>query len=153
MVRGVAIDAVSAILYKLPSRIRNAVQTVTKDISSAMVLTARKVFPKATLINDRFHVQQLMFEAIDQMRIRLRWQVLEEENKALKENRDRRKDAKNRKERVVVRHWEPCLMSNGETLPPVMVRSRSTNPNGTNSKGVWQKYFSSNFQYWRKHTD
>ena len=57
MIRGVATDAVSAILYKLPSRIRNTVQTVTTDLSSAMMLTVRKVFPKATLINDRFHVQ------------------------------------------------------------------------------------------------
>ena len=57
MIRGVATDAVSAILYKLPSRIRNAVQTVTTDLSSAMMPTVRKVFPKATLINDRFHVQ------------------------------------------------------------------------------------------------
>lgn len=124
MIRGVATDAVSAILYKLPSRIRNAVQTVTTDLSSAMMLTVRKVFPKATLINDRFHVQQLMSEAIDRMRIRLRWQVLEEENKALKENRDRRKAAQNRKEREAVGYWEPCRMSNGETMPQVMARSR-----------------------------
>lgn len=124
MIRGVATDAVSAILYKLPSRIRNVVQTVTTDLSSAMMLTVRKVFPKATLINDRFHVQQLMSEAIDQMRIRLRWQVLEEENKALKEHRDRRKAAQNRKEREAVGYWEPCRMSNGETMPQVMARSR-----------------------------
>ena len=124
MIRGVATDAVSAILYKLPSRIRNAVQTVTTDLSSAMMLTVRKVFPKATLINDRFHVQQLMSEAIDQMRIRLRWQVLEEENKALKEHRDRRKAAQNRKEREAVGYWEPYRMSNGETMPQVMARSR-----------------------------
>lgn len=96
MIRGVATDAVSAILYKLPSKIRNAVQTVTTDLSSAMMLTVRKVFQKATLINNRFHVQQLMSEAIDQMRIRLRWQVLEEENKALKENRDRQKKRSHR---------------------------------------------------------
>ena len=124
MIRGVATDAVSAILYKLPSRIRNAVQTVTTDLSSAMMPTVRKVFPKATLINDRFHVQQLMSEAIDRMRIRLRWQVLEEGNKALKENRDRRKAAQNRKEREAVGYWEPCRMSNGETMPQVMARSR-----------------------------
>ena len=46
MIRGVATDAVSAILYKLPSRIRNVVQTVTTDLSSAMMLTVRKSIPK-----------------------------------------------------------------------------------------------------------
>lgn len=30
-------------------------------------------YPGVKLINDRFHVQQLMSEAVDQMRIRLRW--------------------------------------------------------------------------------
>ena len=124
MIRGVATDAVSAILYKLPSRIRNAVQTVTTDLSSAMMPTVRKVFPKATLINDRFHVQQLMSEAIDRMRIRLRRQVLEEGNKALKENRDRRKAAQNRKGREAAGYWGPCRMSSGETMPQAMARSR-----------------------------
>lgn len=124
MIRGVAADAVSAVLHKLPSKVRSSVKTVTTDLSSAMMLTVRRVFPKATLVNDRFHVQQLMSEAIDQMRIRLRWQVLEEENKALREHRDRRKAAKNRKEREAIGHWEPCRMANGETMPQVMARSR-----------------------------
>lgn len=124
MIRGVATDAVSAVLRKLSSGIRNTVKTVTTDLSSAMMLTVRRTFPKATLINDRFHVQQLMSEAIDQMRIRLRWQVLEEENKALREYRNRRKAARNREEREAVGHWEPCRMANGETMPQVMARSR-----------------------------
>lgn len=124
MIRGVATDVVSAVLCKLSPQIRSIVKTVTTDLSSAMMLTVRRVFPKGTLINDRFHVQQLMSEAIDQMRIRLRWQVLEEENKALKEHRDRRKAAKSRQEREAIGHWKPCRMPNGETLPQVMARSR-----------------------------
>ena len=124
MIRGVSTDTVSKILRKLPSAIRRAVKTVTTDLSSAMMLTVRKVFPCATLINDRFHVQRLMSEAVDQMRIRLRWQVLEEENKALKEHRARRKAAKSRTEREAIGQWEPCRMANGETMPQIMARSR-----------------------------
>ena len=77
MVRGVATDAVSGILRRLPHRKRLSVKTVTTDLSSAMMLTVRKVFPAAKLINDRFHVQQLMSEAVDQLRIRYRWKVLD----------------------------------------------------------------------------
>ena len=124
MIRGVSTDTVSKILRKLPSAIRRAVKTVTTDLSSAMMLTVRRVFPCATLINDRFHVQRLMSEAVDQMRIRLRWQVLEEENKALKEHRARRKAAKSRTEREAIGQWEPCRMANGETMPQIMARSR-----------------------------
>lgn len=87
MVRGVASDTVSAILKKVPRELRCRVRTVTTDLSSAMMLTVKTAFPKVKLINDRFHVQQLMTEAIDQMRIALRWDVLAEENKAIKEHR------------------------------------------------------------------
>ena len=124
MVRGVASDAVSAILKKVPREIRRRVKTVTTDLSSAMMLTVRMVFPKATLINDRFHVQQLVTDAIDQMRIALRWEVLAEENKAIKEHRAKRKAARTKAEKDLIGEWEPKRMENGETKPQIMARSR-----------------------------
>ena len=124
MVRGVATDTVSAILMKAPHEVRRRVRTVTTDLSSAMMLTVRNVFTKATLINDRFHVQRLVTDAIDQMRIACRWQVLAEENKAIREHRARRKAARTRAEKDLVGAWEPERMENGETKPQVMARSR-----------------------------
>ena len=47
MVRGVASDTVSRILRKIPCELRCKVKTVTTDLSSAMMLTVRAVFPKA----------------------------------------------------------------------------------------------------------
>lgn len=124
MVRGVASDKVSAILKMVPIEQRRKVETVTTDLSSAMMLTARSVFPKAQLVNDRFHVQQLMSEAVDQMRIALRWEVLDAENKAIREHRARRRAAHTRAERELIGEWEPERMSNGETKPQIMARSR-----------------------------
>lgn len=124
MIRGVATDTVSAVLKKIPLRQRLKVTTVTTDLSSAMMLTVRTAFPGASLINDRFHVQQLVSEAVDQLRIRHRWEVLEEENKAIREHRARRKAAKTKEERELVGQWEPERMENGETLPQIMARSR-----------------------------
>ena len=124
MVRGVASDVVSAVLKKIPFSMRLKVKTITTDLSSAMMLTARNAFPAASLINDRFHVQQLISEAIDQLRIRHRWEVLEAENKAIREHRAKRKDAKTKEERELIGKWEPERMSNGETLPQIMARSR-----------------------------
>ena len=124
MVRGVASDTVSEILKKVPREIRRRVKTVTTDLSSAMMLTVRTVFPKAMLINDRFHVQQLVTDAIDQMRIGFRWQVLAEENKAIKEHRAKRKAVHNRAEKDLIGEWEPVRMENGETKPQIMARSR-----------------------------
>lgn len=124
MIKGVASDAVSSALKKIPLKKRLDVKTVTTDLSSAMMLTVRGVFPGATLVNDRFHVQQLMAEAIDQIRIRHRWEVLDAENRSIKEHRTKRKAAKSKEERENIGQWEPKRMSNGETLPQIMARSR-----------------------------
>lgn len=124
MIRGVATDTVSGVLRKIPLRERCKVKTVTTDLSSAMMLTVRTAFPGASQINDRFHVQQLISEAVDQLRIRHRWEVLDAENKAIKEHRARRKAAKTKTERELIGQWEPERMENGETLPQIMARSR-----------------------------
>ena len=89
-----------------------------------MMLTVRTAFPGASQINDRCHVQQLISEAVDQLRIRHRWEVLDAENKAIKEHRARRKAAKTKTERELIGQWEPERMENGETLPQIMTRSR-----------------------------
>ena len=88
------------------------------------MLTVRTVFPKAKLINDRFHVQQLMTEAVDQMRIAFRWEVLAEENEAIKKHRAKRKAVHTRAEKDLIGEWEPERMANGETKPQIMARSR-----------------------------
>ena len=124
MVKGVASEVVSAILKKIPLRKRLEVKTVTTDLSSAMMLTVRTSFPGAKLINDRFHVQQLMSEAVDQLRIRHRWEVLDQENKAIKEHRAKRKACRNKQERNLLGQWTPHIMGNGETMPQIMARSR-----------------------------
>ena len=124
MAKGVASDIVSAIFKRLPHKGRIQVKTITTDLSSAMMLTARRCFPAAKLINDRFHVQQLVSEAIDQMRVGIRWQVLNEENKKIKEHRLKRKEAKTKLEREKIGEWVPVQMSNGETMPQIMARSK-----------------------------
>lgn len=124
MVRGVSSDAVSAVLMKIPLSKRLQVRTVTTDLSSAMMLTVRTSFKSATLINDRFHVQKLISEAIDQLRIRHRWEILDEENRDIRAHNAKRRAAATKEERDIIGHWEPERMSNGETMPQIMARSR-----------------------------
>lgn len=124
MIRGVSSDHVSEILRKIPYEMRQRVKTVTTDLSSAMMLIVKTVFPNAMLINDRFHVQQLVTESIDQMRIKYRWEVLAEENQAIKEHRAKRKAAHTRAEKDLIGEWEPPRMENGETRPQILARSR-----------------------------
>lgn len=124
MIKGVASETVSGILRKIPLKKRLEVETVTTDLSSAMMLTVGTVFLGAKLINDRFHVQQLMSEAIDQLRIRHRWEILDEENKAIKAHREKRKLCRDKQEREALGSWKPKIMANGETMPQIMARSR-----------------------------
>lgn len=124
MIRGVSSDHVSEILRKIPYEMRQRVKTVTTDLSSAMMLIVKTVFPNAMLINDRFHVQQLVTESIDQMRIKYRWEVLAEENQAIKGHRAKRKAAHTRAEKDLIGEWEPPRMENGETRPQILARSR-----------------------------
>ncbi|WP_254306451.1 transposase, partial [Bacteroides sp. MSK.20.12] len=39
---------------------------------------------RAMQVIDRFHVQKLVYEAVQELRITYRWQVIKEENKAMK---------------------------------------------------------------------
>lgn len=156
MVRGVASDTVSDILKKVPRGIRRRVKSVTTDLSSAMMLTVRTVFPKAMLINDRFHVQQLVTDAIDQMRIGFRWQVLAEENKAIKEHRAKRKAVHTRAEKELIGEWNRYgwkMERQSRRLWHAAVTSSScTRPSGTHSSRKGQPSSSACSPNWRKRT-
>jgi len=56
------------------------------------------------------------------LRVRYRWEVLDAENKAIREYREKRKEAKKRGDSLAP--WEPTKMSNGETMPQIMARSK-----------------------------
>ena len=41
---------------------------------------ARICFPAARRVMDRFHVQKLTYEAVQEMRVKARWEALDEES-------------------------------------------------------------------------
>lgn len=45
-----------------------------------MAMIVRQVFPRATQVIDRFHVQKLAIEALQDMRVQHRWKAIELEN-------------------------------------------------------------------------
>ena len=44
---------------------------------------SRYAFPKSKLVTDRFHVVRLVLDALQHLRIKYRWEAIEEENKAI----------------------------------------------------------------------
>lgn len=56
---GTKVEPIVEQLLKIPSLIRNKVQEITLDMVFSMKHIARKCFPKAMQVTDRFHVQKL----------------------------------------------------------------------------------------------
>ncbi|GAB4002912.1 hypothetical protein GCM10028807_62450 [Spirosoma daeguense] len=75
IVAGTKPETVIEVLRKLPENQRKKVQEITLDMAGNMGLIAKKCFPKATQVTDRFHVQQLALEAVQTMRVEYRWQL------------------------------------------------------------------------------
>lgn len=88
MVKGTKSEDVVKVLKKIPLRARKTVQQVTVDLARNMEKIGRISFPKCAIISDRFHVQQLPSEALQEMRIKYRWEAIEEENEAIKKAKE-----------------------------------------------------------------
>jgi transposase len=112
MVAGTKAETVIAILEKIPLKERNLVKEITLDMAGNMGLIARRCFPNATRVIDRFHVQKLATEAVQETRIKRRWEAIDKENEAIEK-------AKRSKKR-----FEPEILSNGDTLKQLLARSR-----------------------------
>ncbi len=79
IIKGTDAKTVCDVLLKLSRRRRFQVREITMDMAPNMELIAKTCFPAAKRVIDRFHVQQLAFEAVQQMRIKARWQALDKE--------------------------------------------------------------------------
>jgi transposase len=112
MVKGTKADAVIKILHKIPLEQRKKVKEVTLDMAGNMGLIVKKSFPNATQVIDRFHVQKLALDALQEIRIKYRWEALDTENHTIEKARS--KSLK----------YTPELFENGDTLKQLLARSR-----------------------------
>lgn len=63
MIAGTKADAVIAIIKKIPLKERQKVTEITLDMAANMGLIAKKCFPNAIQVTDRFHVQKTNLES------------------------------------------------------------------------------------------
>jgi len=112
ILEGTHSDTIIPFLQQLPVKERNKVEEVTLDLAGNMNLIVRRCFPNATIVIDRFHVQQLATEALQEIRIKHRWEALDAENDAIE-------DAKKLKQVYI-----PEILRNGDTLKQLLARSR-----------------------------
>lgn len=113
MVKVLESQHVASILKKIPLGKRGKVKEVTLDMASTMQKIVRQCFPNAEQVTDRFHVQQLVYEAVQDLRIHHRWKAIEQENAEMELCKE------------LDQEYKPNILENGDTLRQLLARSRN----------------------------
>ena len=69
IIEGPKSNEIIQVLDSVPETLLHKVEEVTLDMADSMRKIVRSCFPKATRVIDRFHVQKLAFDAMQEMRI------------------------------------------------------------------------------------
>lgn len=109
---GTKVEPIIAQLLKISAKKRGKVKEITLDMANSMKIIAKKCFPGAIQVTDRFHVQKLALEALQDIRIKHRWDAIDLENEQVKRAREKNKT------------FTPKEFSNGDTRKQLLARSR-----------------------------
>lgn len=112
VVAGTKSEDVIRTLLQIDEKDRYAVQEVTLDLSDSMRKIVRTAFPQASRVIDRFHIQKLACEAVQELRIKHRWDAIQAAN-------DEMEEAK-----LTGRAYVPHRYPNGDTRKELLMRSR-----------------------------
>ena len=112
MCKGTKASDIIDSLAKIPLKQRLIVKEVTLDMSNSMNKIIKESFPNATIVTDRFHVQQIVTEAVQEIRVDIRRQVKKDENEAYKKAKEEKKK------------YYPVIFKNGDSKKQLLARSR-----------------------------
>lgn len=112
MIRDTKFEEVIKVLEMIHGSKRKMVKEVVLDLSPTMMRIARTAFPNATMTNDRFHVQKLFYEAIDELRITYRWMARGLENDEIQRCREQNIE------------YVPFRYTNGDTRKQLLTRGK-----------------------------
>lgn len=136
VVAGTKSEDVIAVLQRIDEESRYAVKEVTLDLSDSMRKIVRTAFPKACRVIDRFHIQKLACDAVQELRIKHRWDAIQQANEEMEEAKQKNED------------YVPYRYANGDTRRELLIRSRyllSNQPiNGQRGRNKGRQYYSKN---------
>lgn len=112
VINGTESNKIIEVLAKIPIEKRNDVKEITLDMARNMESAARNSFAQSKLVTDRFHVVRLVLDALQHLRIKYRWEAIEQENKAIE------------KAKAEGRKYQFEVLSNGDTLKQLLARSK-----------------------------
>lgn len=112
MIQGTKASIIEPILRKIPLLANEQVKEITLDMAGSMEVIANNIFTNAKIVTDRFHVQQVVSEAVQEIRIDYRKQAIKEENEKIAQ-------AKKQGQR-----YYSSIYDNGDTKKQLLARSR-----------------------------
>ncbi len=112
VVAGTKSEDVIAVLLRINEEKRLAVEEVTLDLSDSMRKIVRTAFPKASRVIDRFHIQKLACDAVQELRIKHRWDAMQQANDEMEKAKSKGED------------YVPFRYPNGDTRKELLIRSR-----------------------------
>jgi transposase len=112
IIAGTKADQVIEHICKIDYKKRSLVKEITLDMANSMKLIAKRCFPKAIQVTDRFHVQKLALEALQEIRIKHRWEAMDFENQLIIKAKTENKT------------YIPQLLTNGDSVKQLLARSR-----------------------------
>lgn len=112
VVAGTRSEDVIGVLSRIDEEAREAVEEVTLDLSDSMRRIVRVSFPKAKRVTDRFHIQKMACDAVQEIRVAHRWDALQAANDEMEECRQ------------TGTPYRPFRFPNGDTRPELLIRSR-----------------------------
>ena len=112
VVSGTKSEDVIQVLKLIDEEERMKVKEVTLDLSDSMRKIVSVAFPKAQRVIDRFHIQKLACDAVQEIRVAHRWDALQQANDEMEECKHTGKT------------YVPFRFPNGDTRPELLIRSR-----------------------------
>ena len=112
VVSGTKSEDVIQVLKLIDEEERMKVKEVTLDLSDSMRKIVSVAFPKAQRVIDRFHIQKLACDAVQEIRVAHRWDALQQANDEMEECKHTGKA------------YVPFRFPNGDTRPELLIRSR-----------------------------
>lgn len=112
IINGTEAKTIQSVLERIALEKRIQVKEVSMDMARNMALAVDNCFPNCRKVIDRFHVVRLVLDALQHIRVKLRWEAIEEDNTSIKLAK-----AKGEK-------YRPELFTNGDTLKELLARSK-----------------------------
>ena len=111
LIKGTRAELIVNILDRLSLVRRKRVKSVVSDMAANMQLALRNSFPNAEIVIDKFHVIRLVLDALQAIRVKYRWHVLNLQNTQIKYCK--------------ANHipYRPKVYSNGDTERQLLARS------------------------------